>query len=86
MSLSILIINKNNTIYNNNKIKFIKVNNFNCNFEIYKKHIPLILYLKKCNLYIYEKKIYNFYVYKGFLECIYDKITVIDSFKKILIK
>ncbi len=81
MSLNILIISKNNIINYNKNINFIKINNLYGNFEIYKNHTSLFSYLKKCNIYIYKKKIYNIYIHKGFLECIYDKITIVNSYK-----
>ncbi len=79
MNLSLLIISKSEILFNKNKINFIKINNFYGNFEIYSNHTPILCILKKCNIYIYKKKIYNIYIHKGFLECIYDKITIINT-------
>ncbi len=77
MNLKMLVFSKYKFLFKYKEIKFIKICNFYGNFEIYKNHCPLITILKKCYIYVYKKKIYDIFIYKGFLKCVCDKIIIV---------
>ncbi len=76
--INLLIISKKKIFFKKN-IFFIKIkNNLFGNLEIYYKHTPIIIYLKKSYIEIfYKNKLKNIFIYKGFLEYINDNINIL---------
>ncbi len=76
--IKILIVSKDKILFDD-FIEYIKINDLYNNIEIYYKHISILLFIKKCNLYLYKnnnKK--HIYVNKGFFEFFDNNIRILS--------